>query len=163
MKHTSIDKYIHIKSIKAGFTLVEVMIATAMLLVLLIGLVQFFVYASSLKNLAINMTTVTAQAQSKMEEIRNDAYANITTDYASGGTPGNTFTLSQPTAKGIIYIDSSNASLLTVEIDVSWKNDNTRIIGEDTDLDGVLDAGEDLNSNGKLDSPVKIITYIAQR
>jgi hypothetical protein len=37
------------------------------------------------------------------------------------------------------------------------------VYGEDKDLDGVLDAGEDLNGNGKLDAPVQIVDRIFQR
>ena len=151
------------KNQNQGFTLVELMIGTAMLAVVVLGLINLFINTSAQAEIAGNKTLAVGAAQNKIEEMRNHTYSLITTDYASGGIPGNKFSLSTITGEGVIYIDSSNASLLTVEIDVSWKNDNTRIIGEDTDLDGVLDAGEDLNSNGKLDSPVKIITYIAQR
>lgn len=102
-------------------------------------------------------------AQSKLEEMRNESFSLITTNYGSGGTPGNTFDMSPGTGKGVIYIDSSNSNLLAVTISISWRNQNGRIIGEDADLDGILDAGEDTNGDGQLNSPVTMTSLIARR
>ena len=33
-------------------------------------------------------------------------------------------------------------------------------MGEDTNINGVLNAGEDANGNGVLDSPVEMTTYV---
>lgn len=41
--------------------------------------------------------------------------------------------------------------------------EKNRIIGEDANLNGVLDAGEDDNENGELDSPAHIETVIVQK
>ena len=146
-----------------GYSLAEVMIAAAILIVVIAGLIQLFVYTSALSDISKDTTTAVNEAQSKLEEIRNSNYAAITTNYASGGTPGNTFTPSAVTGKGIIYIDSSNSNLLVIEVDVSFRTRKGRVIGEDLDLDGVLDAGEDIDGNGHLDSPVKLISYLAIR
>ena len=110
------------------------------------------------------MTNALTDAQSKLEEMRSDTFSQITTDYSSGGTPGNTFNLTQGNGKGVIYIDSSNSTLLTITIVVSWQNNqDRRIIGEDLNLNGVLDAGEDTDGNGKLSSPVTLVGLIASR
>jgi len=146
-----------------GFTLVEVLVTTGIVSTVMIMLLRLFVYCTSLSEMAGNLSASVVQAQDKIEEIKNYSYDLITTDYSSSGTPGNTFSFSIPTGMGVIYIDSSNSSLLQVEVDVSWRNRDGRIVGEDTDLDGVIDTGEDVNSNGKLDSVVKIITNLAQR
>jgi len=98
-----------------------------------------------------------------MNEIREYDFDSIAADYASGGSQGNTFNLSQINGMGIIYIDLSNSLLLEIEIVVSWLNQFNRVIGEDQDLDGVLDAGEDLNNNGKLDSVVEMVSLVAKK
>lgn len=147
-----------------GFTLVEILVALFILVIGIIGTLQLFNYCAYLAEMSGNTNYVIDQAQSKIDEMRSTAFSNIAVNYAAGGTPGNTFNVTNPAGKGIIIIDSSTADLLTVEINVSWKNErNDRIIGEDMDLDGVLDAGEDINGNGKLDSTVKLITLIARK
>lgn len=149
---------------KKGFTLIEILVALFVLVIGILGTLQLFNYCAYLAEMSGNTNYVIDQAQSNIDEMRSTSFSLIATNYASGGTPGNTFALTSPTAKGVITIDSSTADLLTVEINVSWKNErNDRIIGEDLDLDGVLDAGEDVNGNGKLDSPVKLITLIARK
>ena len=149
---------------KKGVTLIEILVALFVLVIGILGTLQLFSYCAYLAEMSGNTNYIIDQAQSKIDEMRSSSFSLIATNYASGGTPGNTLTLTNPTAKGVIIIDSSTADLLQVEINVSWKNErNDRIIGEDLDLDGVLDAGEDVNGNGKLDSPVKLITLIARK
>ncbi|MBI5554451.1 MAG: prepilin-type N-terminal cleavage/methylation domain-containing protein [Elusimicrobia bacterium] len=53
--------------------------------------------------------------------------------------------------------------LLEVVITVCWRAKDGRIIGEDTNLNGVLDAGEDMNANSELDSPVKFRGFITDK
>lgn len=146
-----------------GFTLVELMIVVGILSVVITGVVNLYIYTSVAAQLAGNKTLAVGEAQSKIEEIRNYTFDNITADFGVGGTPGNTFNLSQLTGKGVIYIDSTNTELLVIEIVVSWKDKYNRIIGEDTNLNGVLDAGEDLNSNGKIDSIITVMSMITRR
>jgi len=146
-----------------GFSLIEVLVVSGILITVIIGLIQVFVYCSTLFDSAGNLAGTVAEAQSKLEEIRNHTYSQITTDYASGGTPGNTFNLSKGNGKGAIYIDSSNSDLLQMTLVVSWRNQNGRIVGEDLNLDGVLDTGEDIDSNNKLSSPTTIVSLIARR
>ena len=152
-----------VKKITAGFSLAELLITVGILVTVIVILLQLFVYNSVLAELSGNMGNVLSDAQTKLEEIRNSDYSLITTNYASGGTPGNTFNISQGQGKGVIYIDSSNASLLQVTVVICWKNKDGRVIGEDTDLDGILDAGEDLNGNSKIDSKATFILKIAKR
>ena len=150
---------LHKAKANQGFTLVELLVVVGILSVVILGLIEIFLVGAILADLSNRKTIALGEAQDKMEEIRNHTYSLITTDYASGGTPGNKFSLSQINGKGVITIDSSTASLLKVDIVVSFQYKNGRIVGEDLDLDGVLDAGEDANNNGVLDSPVKISTY----
>ena len=162
---TKMNNPIMRKSLRAaeGFTLAELLLAVIILGFVLGGLLQVFIRCSVLAELAYNKTVAMSEAQGKMEEIRSYDYGSIAADYASGGSQGNTFSLSQLTGTGVIYIDSSNADLLEVEIVVSWQNKYGRIIGEDIDLDGALDSGEDVDGNNKLSSIATLVSLIAAR
>ena len=153
----------NIYQLKKGFTLAEVLVSTGILTVIIVGLIKILIYCSLLADMSANITIAMRDAQNKLEEIRNSDYSSITTNYVSGGTPGNTFNLSQGTGEGVIYMDASNPDLLKIEIDVSWKNKDGRVIGEDSNLNGAINTGEDLNSNGQLDSMAKIITLLAKK
>ncbi|MFQ5680575.1 MAG: kelch repeat-containing protein [Candidatus Omnitrophota bacterium] len=56
-----------------------------------------------------------------------------------------------------------------LDITVSWRQGNGRIVGEDnganggTALDGIINGSEDVNGNGILDSPVHLSARIGQR
>ena len=152
------------KKISAGFSLAEVLVTVGIFVIVVTGLIQLFIYCSALSEMSGNMSYALTKAEDKLEEIRNHSYDQIVTDYNSGGTPGNIFNLSSLNAVGVVYINASNTNLLEIETDVSWRNQkDDRVVGEDRDLDGVLDAGEDINGNGKLDSVAKLITYVAKR
>ncbi len=153
---------IHNIKAKQGFTLVELLVVVSILAIVILGLIETFLVGAILSDLSNRKTIAFGEAQDKLEEILNHNYDLITTDYASGGTPGNTFNLSQITGKGAITIDSSTATLLKIDVVVSFQCKDGRIIGEDLDLDGVLDTGEDANGNGVLDSPVKVSTYFRE-
>ena len=159
----SVQKRKILSSSKSGFTLVEVLVTAGVVVVVLTGLMQLFIYCRALADMAANTAFAVTEAQDKMEEIRNTSYDLITTNYVSGGTPGNIFSLGAHGAVGSIYIDSSNSDLLRVDVSVGWRNINGRVIGEDLDLDGDIDAGEDVNGNSKLDSPVMLSTSIARK
>lgn len=151
--------------LQAGLVLVELLITALILVVVLGGLLQLFIYCQKMAAVAGQLTMAVSEAQAEMEEIRNHNFGDIVTDYSAEGTPGDTFDLVQVTGTGRIYIDETvPGELLEVEIVVSWQTMDGRIIGEDRDLDGQLGAGEDINpANGQLDSPTSLISLIAQR
>ena len=146
-----------------GFTLIEVVATVGILVIVLANLLGLFIYCSMLAQTSGNMTLAIREAQGKLDEIRDHSYSLITSDYAAGGSPGNTFNLNQLTGKGVIYFESSNPELLQIKVVVSWKNKDTRVIGEDANFNGILDTGEDKNANGQLDSIVSLTTMIARR
>ncbi len=113
---------------RQGFTLAEVLIAVGILAVVVVGLLQLFVYCSTLAEAAGNTTLAVNEAQNKMEEIRNHDFSAIAADYASGGTPGNTFTLTSLNGSGTITVSQVGGSseLLQVQTDVVWQNKNGR-------------------------------------
>ena len=147
--------------VESGFSMVELMVVVGILSFVIVSMVGLFIYSSAFATMSGNMTNAVGEAQNKLEEIRNYDFDWIASKYNT--SPSNVFDLTQLTGKGCIYVDSSNANLLIVEVDVSWKNKSNRTVGEDIDVDGIIDAGEDVNANGKLDSKVKLITMIAKR
>ena len=54
----------------------------------------------------------------------------------------------------------SFGQFLLVTVSFSWRESGGRIIGEDLNLNGRLDAGEDKNGNGIIDSVVQFSSYI---
>ncbi|MDP6686069.1 MAG: hypothetical protein QGI05_03855 [Candidatus Omnitrophota bacterium] len=145
----------------SGLTLLELMIATAITIVALCGLLAIFTSLFSLNETAKNLTVSTVACQDKMEEIRNADFATLYTTY--NGTNFDPFGFQLQEAKGDVYIDNTDPDLLAVYVSVSWTDHSNRIIGEDSDLDGSLDTGEDLNGDGRLSSPAEIATLIGAR
>lgn len=147
----------------SGSFLIELVIAIAILIIVLIGYLQLFIYCFGQSETARNISIAITEVQGKLEEMRNHNFSDIVIDYGLGGNPGNTFSLTQLSGVGAIYINSTNPKLLTIELEASWRERGNRIIGEDVDLDGVLDTGEDSNGNGKLDSTVSLVSMITER
>ena len=88
-----------------------------------------------------------------MTEIDNASFTQILASYNNAS-----FDIANINGKGIVYIDDSAPNILKITAVVSWKQGNGRIIGEDSNLNGQLDAGEDKNGNGSLDSLVQFVT-----
>ena len=145
----------------SGLTLLEVMIATAILVIAISGLLATFTGLFSLNENARNLSLAIISAQDKMEEIRESNFNNIYNTYnnasfdVAGFDPGE--------AKGSISIDNSDPDLLEVYASVSWRERSNRIIGEDVNLNGSLDAGEDLNTDNRLNSPAEIASLMGNR
>ena len=108
---------------QGGYTLVEVMISALILAVVIVGIMQLYIYTSVLAELAGDKITALNEAQSKMDEIRNTNFSSISTTYPSGTT----FSLpSQLTGNGTITLDASNSDLYGVTITVTWTNQKGR-------------------------------------
>ena len=146
---------------KKGFTLLELMIAVSVLIVALVGLLGVFAHMISLNENSSKLTLAVAGCQAKLEEMRNANFSSLYATYnAANFNPAG---FSSGEAKGAISINNSNPNLLQVFVSVSWRTRSNRVIGEDRNLNGALDAGEDSNANGRLDSPAGITTLIGQR
>ncbi len=150
-----------IKENKSGFTLLELMIGVGVLIVALTGLLGVFAHMISLNENSGKLTLAVAACQAKLEEMRNSDFSNLYVNY--NGTNFNPNGFPSGEAKGAISINNSNPSLLQVFVSVSWRTRSNRVIGEDRNLNGGLDGGEDLNANGRLNSPAELTTLMAQR
>lgn len=136
----------------------EVLLAIAILAFALCAILFTYISCLALIATSKNVNIATDAALGLMEGIRGDPFSRIFTDYNKlnftvGGMPAN---------MGVVYVDKTNPSLLKVTISVCWRQGN-RIIGEDTNLNGILNTGEDANNNGIIDSPVELVTLIASR
>ena len=118
--------------LRRGFTLVDVLIGGIILGIGLCAMVGLFSHCSVLADTARELTIVMSAAQSKLEEIQSQDYNLIPGLYAQDGSIGNSFSLSQITGRGCIYIDESNPDLLEIEVVISWRRGRVGdITGED--------------------------------
>ncbi len=165
-----------------GLTISEIMLAVCLLIVvisaILLAYTNCFVLIDSIKNTNI----ATNAAQSLIEKIRCSPYSLLTNyqvqiddtiydlNLVSGNLYSLNFTVSNlPSNQGVIYVDydydhdgTENPEFLEVTVSICWRQ-GSRVIGEDSNLNGVLDAGEDKNGNNKIDSPVEFTTRIVNR
>ena len=145
---------------KNGFSLVEVIMATAILSFALVGILSTYITCLVLITTSQNVNAATNAAQGIVEEIRSTPFTQIIDDYN-----GMTFTVNDiPSSMGVVYVDdTTNAELLDVTVSICWRQGN-RIIGEDANLNGVFDSGEDtMVVNGIIDSPAQVLTQVANR
>ncbi len=149
-----------------GFTLAEILFVVWIMAFVIVGMGQLFIYVALQAEMAGNKSIAVSLAQGKIEEIRACSYKDITlTDFGSGdGMPWNVFVPTElNNGIGLVRIDSSDPELLGIEVIVSWIDKYGRILGEDLNVNGVLDSGEDVNGNSKLDSPVTLVTKFTRR
>lgn len=165
---------------KGGFTLVELMLAGAIMVVALVGLLGSYLLSFNLNETAKNMTLATYAIEQQMEEIRDYNFNLIFNDYNNtvfrannvtllAGNPIQiSFTPNLETA-GSVRVDNSDPNLLRITVSMCWRQQGGRIIGEDNGrgggiaLNGILDGTEDLNGNNIIDSPAMIVTLMANR
>lgn len=149
------------KKEKQGFTLIEVVIATGIVVTVVLGTLSFYRHMILLSRYNQGYALALQEAQAKLEEMRAHPYSRLTIDYGTGGAPGDTFPVTGLNGRGVITFDTTDPAALGVRIVVSWE-EKGGILGEDLDLDGNLDVGEDRNGNGLLDAPVELVTYFTE-
>jgi len=138
-----------------GFTLVELLVSTLILMVVIVSLLVSYIRCLELTELSKNMASAINVSRSRMEQIKNTDFDQVATNYNNVS-----FTSANFNGRGVSYITTVNPDLVQVTITFCWRQTNGRIIGEDQDLDGLVSAGEDMNGNGILDSTVQLVNYI---
>lgn len=164
-----------------GFTLIELLLAFSILVFCLCGILLTHIQMFILSDLSRDLTLATNAMQAKMEEIKK---VNFDCLFISTPTPcaspasvcpcvcnnacfshQETFNLEGiAEGKGRIEIETVTGytDLKRIRLVASFKS-RGRLIGEDKNLDGDLDTGEDtLIANNRLDSPVEVVTLIAR-
>ena len=110
-----------------GFTLIEVMVAITLLSIGLLGMAGLTVGITRGNRLSSEVTTATALAQAKMEDIKRVGYSGATSsaeDYnAISGYP----LYKRDT---VIDVDTPELGMKTVTITVSWDFDSSSIAVE---------------------------------
>lgn len=145
---------------KHGFTLLELMIASGVLIITLAGLLATYVACLELGETTKNSNLALNAARQVLEEVRNTPFLSIfgTYDGYLFQVPG----LATNSSQGYVSINNSNPDLLNVTVGVCWRQKSSRIIGECQDAGGVV-SFSDANSNDILDSPVQLNTLMGQR
>lgn len=112
---------------RSGFSLVEVILATAILAFTLVGILGTYVTCLVLITTSRNVNAATNAAQGIIEEIRGTSFPQLVADYN-----GMTFTVNDiPSSVGVVYVDDTvNAELLDVTVNVSWQQGNKTITTE---------------------------------
>jgi hypothetical protein len=166
------------KGSEEGFTLVEIMLATGILVFALCGILAAFISCTALSSTSKNVNIATTAALEIAEQIRTTPFPDLSSPATKGllinGQPfTETFAGSDiynchfsvavlPQNMVTVYIDTNTPELLGLTISVCWRQNN-RVIGEDKDLDGELAESEDANTNELIDSPVQIVTRVGNR
>jgi Tfp pilus assembly protein PilE len=151
----------------SGFTLIEVLITTLFLTVALLSTLGLFAYTLSSADSNRNNTSAQYEVEGKIEEICANDYATIKTTYTTAGALKVTsFNLiNNLTGKGIIYaqeLPGAANGLMRIKVVVCYRQ-GARVIGEDTNLNGLIDSGEDANGNNELDSPCEIERVVVNK
>lgn len=149
--------------IPKAFSLIEVVVVMAILVLFSSAMLQLYVSLDETTHISTGKLSAVRAADIIISEMKTLNNSEIVSNYSSGGTPGEMIQLSELNGYAQIDIDSSNMDLIDVKIYLHWKDRFGRLFGEDADLDGVLDIGEDLNGNGILDSVFKAGSLIAQK
>ncbi len=176
---------------KKGLTMLELMIVIAIVGFSLVGLLISYISSLNLNEFDRNLTIAMNIAREKMEELynaRNLDFTNlgsslctgqpdICTVVASGNSKIVSFNVDNIRAKYhgfngscTVYMQDKAAGsvpagqIKEARVIVCWRQHLGNIIGEDNNLNGVLDAGEDTGGRvGKLDSPCELISAFAKR
>jgi type II secretory pathway pseudopilin PulG len=154
---------------KRAFTLVEVLFTFGILAFCICGILLTYIQMFVLVDLSRDTTLATNAAQARMEELKRASFTSLS------GFNGQTYDVSG--------FASGNAKCRVEVSDVTIRNPYTetlkrarvvvcfksrgRVIGEDSNLNGNLDSGEDRQHSGedgfgRLDSPVELVTLIAK-
>ena len=143
----------HLKN--QGFTLSELMIATLIFTFTFAGTILVFIRCIELSEMARHSSIAVNACKNRIASIEDTAFDQILSTYNN-----TTFAADGVNGIGITYVTSLDVDLLRVTTVFCWKEKNGRVFGEDRNINGTLDAGEDTNGNGFIDSPVKVTTYI---
>ncbi|HOU36445.1 MAG TPA: prepilin-type N-terminal cleavage/methylation domain-containing protein [Candidatus Omnitrophota bacterium] len=150
------------KKNQSGLTLIEVLAATGIMAACISGLLLTYINLFTITDLMRDFTLAANAASQKAEELKRLSYDSIlaynNTTFPVAGFPN--------PADAIGRIEVSNATiahLRRIRVVVSFRT-RGRVIGEDLNLNGMLDDGENTAlyaeaSGPRLDSPVEIVTY----
>jgi len=145
-----------------AFSFIELMFSSVILLIILTGLMYTYIACFELNEFSRNLTLANNALQAELESIRETPFDSLT------GLDGNIFSLNGfavDEAIGVVDVyDYAYSDLKGIRLVACWRQKANRVIGEDINLDGVLQPEEDVagDGDGILDSPAEIITLISR-
>jgi len=140
---------------KKGFTLAELMMVSAILIFLFAGMLMAFFRCIQLKEISQNSSMALLVTKNRMEQIRDTSFDQIFATYNNA-----TFTTAGLNGIGVSYVDNTNPKLRIVRVAFCWQEKNGRVFGEDLNLNGQLDGGENQDGNVFIDSPAQVIASV---
>lgn len=130
-----------------------------MLAFCLCGILITYVNMFFLSDLSRDITLATNALQAKAEELKRADFNSLS---AFNGTTFDIDGFTFASAKGLIEVSSTAYSdLRRVRLTASFQS-RLQKVGEDKNFNGVLNSGEDVNANSRLDSPAELVTLIAK-
>lgn len=145
----------HITQNNRGFTLIELLIAGVIFLLVFTGILATYIACLELAEISKNSSIATQTCKGRLETIKDTDFIQIQATYHQVG-----FTTPNFNGRGVSYVDILNGNVTRVTLVFCWKQPNGRVIGEDKNLNGQLDGGEDSNGNNRIDSLVNLVTDI---
>ena len=100
---------------RTGFTLVELMLAAAILVIAILGLLAVLIHSMLMNESNNNLATAVNDAQYVLEQIKGLPYVNITSSYS----PPN-FTINNENITPGVTVSNISDDLREVTVNVSW-------------------------------------------
>ncbi len=133
----------------------ELLIATGIFMLTAAGIIFSYIMCMELAEIAKNSSLAIHSARNQIELIKSTQFSLIHSAYN-----GANFSHAELKGIGVTYIDNTSMNMVKVKTVFCWRQPNGRIIGEDKNLNGQLDTGEDTNGNNQVDSLVSLETDI---
>jgi len=150
---------------EGGFSLIEVLVASAVLVFAFAGMLAMYVSLFALSDISEKYLMANNSLQTEMEKLRLMNFSDIP---SLDGTTFSIEGLPAQDAVGRIEVGdyslriNPKETLRRVRLIVCFRHKGQIIIGEDKNLNGRLDSGEDVSPhNGRLDSPVEAVSFIS--
>jgi Tfp pilus assembly protein PilV len=151
------------RSRRSGMSLMELIVAAMLLLPLLTVVLQNFITCMTLNANAEGTSKAIWQERALVAAIEKTPFEDIIDTYNNKKFP--LVGLTGYVVTYAAYVSQADTDLVVVYISATWKDRGGRYNGEDVNLNGQLDAGEDKvfngqPANGRLDSNVGFSTFI---
>jgi len=148
-----------LKITQKALTLIELLFTLAILAFCLCGILLTYINMFLLSDLARDLTLATNTMQAEMEDVKKTAFDGLA---ALNGTTFDLSGFAATDAKGRIEVtDTAYLDLKRIRMVACFRS-RGRLIGEDQNLDGQLIPAEDVNANGRMDSPAELVTLISR-
>jgi len=147
------------KRFSRAFTLLELALAIAIFVIAACGILSLFISSATIAESAGNVTRAINVAREELENNVKQANFATLTNYSL--LPPNI-----PNEMSLACYVQNHPTLndiRQVTIVVSHRGKSQHVIGEDENLNGLLDGGEDTNGDGRLSSLCEISTFIARQ